>query len=149
MTVVYHGQLTTVKSSKISTLKTEEHVTILSMLPVIDHVEHDIPFQNHALCTAMDYTNYLNPGQTTVACLDKPLYALKKTIFWAHPAKFQKSDSCYITNYDPETQITLPPIKTSHILLLLYFRCLHIFWCHTYWASIAEVHWGAHHGDWS
>ena len=55
MTVVYHGQLTTVKKQQDT--DTEEPVTIFSMLPVMDHVVHDIPFQNHALCTAMDFTN--------------------------------------------------------------------------------------------
>ena len=128
VTVVYHEQLTTVKSSKIST------VTILSMLQVIDVVVlysvHDIPFQNHALFTAMNHTNYFNPGQTKVVCSDQPLYVLKKTIIWANPSTFQKSDSCYITNYDPETKITSPPIKTPYCCytsdVFTFFGVMHI-----------------------
>ena len=114
MTVVYHEQFTTVKSSEISTMKSLSQSWACRRSLINDHAVHDISFQNHALCTAaMDYTNYLNPGQTVV-CSDQPLYALKKTIIWAYPAKFQKCDSCYITNYDTETQITSPLIKTLY-----------------------------------
>ena len=42
--------------------------------------------------TAKDYTNYLNPGQTTVGSSDFPLYYLKKKIQSACPATFSKLD---------------------------------------------------------
>ena len=37
---------------------------------------------------AMEYLNYINPGQTTVGCSDQPLYALKKKIQWSCPQMF-------------------------------------------------------------
>ena len=91
---------------------------------------HDIPFQNHALFTAINHTNYFNPGQTKVICSDQLLYALKKIINWANPSTFQKSDSCYITNYDPETKIASPPIKTPYCCytsdVFTFFGVMHI-----------------------
>ena len=63
---------------------------------------------------ARDYTSYLNSGQTTVVCSDQPLYALKKTILWDNPAKFQKNDTCSITNLDPETRTASPLIVTPY-----------------------------------
>ena len=68
----------------------EMQLSINSMLPVIDHVVHDAAFQFQSMCICQDYTSYLNPGQTTVSCGDQPLYALKKSLSWAHPEKFLK-----------------------------------------------------------
>ena len=85
-----------------------------SIRPIIDHVVHDIPFQTHVLSIARDYTSYLNSGQTTVVCSDQPLYALKKTILWDNPAKFQKNDTCSITNLDPETRTASPLIVITY-----------------------------------
>ena len=34
---------------------------------------------------AVEYTQYLNPGQVAVGCSDQLLYALKEMIQWAHP----------------------------------------------------------------
>ena len=67
-------------------------LTLNHKLPVIYHVSPDVHFQYHIMKTAKDYTNYLNPGQTTVGSSDFPLYYLKKKIQSACPATFSKSD---------------------------------------------------------
>ena len=41
-------------------------LTLNHKLPVIYHVSPDVHFQYHIMKTAKDYTNYLNPGQTTL-----------------------------------------------------------------------------------
>ena len=63
-------------------------ITLNHKLPVINHVSHDIHFQYHIMSIAKDYTDFLNPAQTTVSCSDCPLYYLKKKIQWACPDKF-------------------------------------------------------------
>ena len=70
VTAVYHEQLTAYHSKKQRYINTEKTVTILSMLPVIEHVVHNIPisFQNHALCTVAIifkvYFYWINSGST-------------------------------------------------------------------------------------
>lgn len=66
--------------------------TVNCMLPVIDHVVHEKALQLHLMNITLDYTEYLNPGQTAVSCGDQPLYALKKQILWECPNQFKKQD---------------------------------------------------------
>lgn len=53
-----------------------------SILPYIDEVVHTKTTQLHVIRLNIDYTNYLNPGQTAVAACDQPLYALKMQLLW-------------------------------------------------------------------
>ena len=58
-------------------------------MPCIDYVSHAAELQMHLMRTAIDYTKYLNPSQSTaVGSSDQPLYALKKVIQWACPEEF-------------------------------------------------------------
>ena len=67
-------------------------LTVNTIMPVIDHVSNHIDFQYHIMCTAAQYTEYLNPGQTTVGCADQPLYALKNKIQWSCPKQSPLSE---------------------------------------------------------
>ena len=64
--------------------------TINVPLPLIDYKSSTIELQFHLMKIAVEYTQYLNPGQVAVGCSDQPLYALKKMIQWAHPDLFLK-----------------------------------------------------------
>lgn len=70
--------------------KSEHTKTLITTLPVIDHLADDFDFQMHILKTNRCFTNYLNPGQTSVSCSDQPLYAKKKMLMWALPSLFSK-----------------------------------------------------------
>ena len=48
---------------------------INASLPVLDNYSNDVHFQCHVMEMAMEYTDYINPGQTAVGCSDQPLYA--------------------------------------------------------------------------
>ena len=74
--------------SKENRDKSDKCHTINSSLPLIDHLSHDINFQSHIMKIAMDYTNFLNPGQRTIGCSDCPLYAIKKKLQWSNPNVF-------------------------------------------------------------
>ena len=43
---------------------------------------------SHSMKTVMDATNFLNPGQTPVICMDQPLFAIGKQIQWNTPDTF-------------------------------------------------------------
>ena len=68
--------------------KFEDNTTINVLLPLINHKSNTVDTQMHVMMTAMDYTQYLNPGQITVGVADQPLYAIKKQIQFAYPNKF-------------------------------------------------------------
>ena len=65
-----------------------KEISISAVLPLIDHASNTVEFQYHIMSTAKEYTQYINPSQTTVGCSDQPLYAIKKKIQWACPQQF-------------------------------------------------------------
>ena len=93
----------------------EKQLSINSMLPVIDHVVHDAAFQFHSMCIGQDYTAYLNPGQTAVSCGYQPLYALKKSLIWAHPEKFLKP---YPMSYVPDVFAFFGALHLEQVFLV-------------------------------
>ena len=62
-----------------------------------------------------DYIAYLNPGQTTVSCGDQPLYALKKSLIWAHPEKFLKP---YPMSYVPDVFAFFGALHLEQVFLV-------------------------------
>lgn len=103
----YHAQKNRDSSSMPS--------TIIVSLPVTDHVVSDINFQYQNLNIARRYTIYVNPGQTTVACSDEPLYACKKMLLWAFPNEFKKSGMHKGARYMTYTPDILPFMGPLHI----------------------------------
>ena len=63
------------------------------MLPVMEHVVHTAALQYHYMSPVRNYTEFINPGQTTVLYADQPLYALQKSISWAYASQFIKEES--------------------------------------------------------
>ena len=59
----------------------------------MEHVVHTAALQYHYMSTVRNYTEFINPGQTTVLCADQPLYALQKSISWAYASQFIKEES--------------------------------------------------------
>ena len=73
----YHEEKIRDKSDKITTTNVS--------LPLTNYKSSAIELQYHLMHMAVEYTQYLNPGQIAVGCSDQPLYALKKNIQHTHP----------------------------------------------------------------
>ena len=46
----------------------------------------------HGMDLASKMTQYLNPGQVPVMCVDQPLFALVKSVQWEFPGVYGESD---------------------------------------------------------
>lgn len=97
--------------------------SLISALPVIDHVADSYEFQMHIMEKNLKITRYLNPGQTSVSSADQPLYTKKKTMMWAFPSKFAKR--CQFT-YSVDGIDKIEEIETYIDDIFAFFGPLHI-----------------------
>ena len=64
--------------------------------PLLNYKSSAIELQYHLMKTAVEYTQFLNPGQIAVGRSDLPLYVLKKTIQLAFPNEFGSNYFCFM-----------------------------------------------------
>lgn len=66
-------------------------VGLCSILPLFHQESTSVSMVRHGMDIVMSTTNYLNPGQVSVMCVDQPLYALMKIIQWNWPNIYGES----------------------------------------------------------
>ena len=74
--------------SQVETSKLPQYQDLLAMLPIWWDDSKSPATIKHLLTVLMETINYLNSGQTAVAGLDQPLYAIAKWIQWLLPNEY-------------------------------------------------------------